>query len=428
MIRLLSLALLCLIGLGSLHAQTDTLLEELFLLPDLIFESSKDLPEGRSFALKVRQPIDHSDPSKGHFYQKAYLLHRGFDRPTVMVTEGYNLRRHRAYETTKLVNGNQIQIEHRFFGNSMPDSLDYRYLNLEQATADYHHIRQLFDKLYTGKWLSTGISKGGATTIMYRYFYPEDIDVGVPVVAPINDELEEDRIYEFLDTVGTADCRAAILNIQKAVLSRREEVIPLIKYFAKGAGADFTYLDYEQAFEFSVLEYPFSFWQWGSDCSKIPSPDAPIDTLLEHFLAVSDITFFADDAMESYASHYYQSAQEFGYYGYETDELKGLLKTFAPGTRPSAVFTPEKKEVPFEGDILKKVHKWLKKDANQMIYIYGANDTWTASSVQPSKGIDSEWFFMEGKSHGDARIKNLTAEERARLVAAMERWLQLELE
>ena len=424
------LFLLCSLVISSfcLQAQFDSLQNELFLLPDVIFEASRDLPEGRSFALKIRQPIDHSNPSKGHFYQKVHLLHKGFDRPTVMVTEGYNMRRHRAYETTKLVKGNQLQIEHRFFGQSMPDSLDYQYLNLTQATADYHHIRQLFDKLYTGKWLSTGISKGGATTIMYRYFYPDDIDVGVPVVAPINDELEEDRIYEFLDNVGTAECRAKILDVQKAILSRREEVVPLIKYFAKGARANFTYLEYEQAFEFAVLEYPFSFWQWGSDCSKIPAADSPVDTLLEHFLAVSDITFFADGAMKAYASHYFQSAQEFGYYGYETDELKGLLKTFTPGTRPSAVFTPNKEAVPFQAELLKDVQKWLKKDANQMIYIYGANDTWSASAVQPRKSIDSEWFFMEGKSHGDARIKNLTAEEHARLVAAMERWLGMELE
>ena len=425
--RLLLLPLLFMYSFG-LEAQSDTLSDELFLLPDVVFEPIKDLPEGRSFALKVRQPLDHTDPSKGYFYQKVYLLHRGFDRPTVMVTEGYNMRRHRAYETTNLVKGNQLQIEHRFFGSSIPDSLDYQYLNLTQATADYHHIRQLFDKLYTGKWLSTGISKGGATTIFYKYFFPDDIDVGVPVVAPINDELEEDRIYEFLDNVGTADCREAILNIQKAVLSRRDEVLPLIKYFAKGAGAEFTYLEYEQAFEFAVLEYPFSFWQWGSDCSKFPSVDAPIDTLLEHFLSVSDITFFADGAMKAYASHYYQSAQEFGYYGYETDELKGLLKTFVPGTRPSAAFTPDKKLVPFEGKLLKKVNKWLKKDANRMVYVYGANDTWTASAVRPTAGIDSEWFFMEGRSHGDARIRNLTPSQRMQMVAAMERWLGMEIE
>ncbi|MFK8056356.1 MAG: S28 family serine protease [Saprospiraceae bacterium] len=427
MIRLLFSCLILLLPFW-LQAQSESIENELFMLPDVIFEARKDLAEGQSFTLKVRQPIDHSNPSKGHFYQKVYLHHRGYDRPTVMVTEGYSMRRHRAYETTKLVKGNQLQIEHRFFGNSIPDSVEYKYLNLKQATADYHHIRQLFDKLYTGKWLSTGISKGGATTIMYRYFYPDDIDVGVPVVAPINDEIEEDRIYKFLDTVGTADCRAKILAIQKEVLSRRDEVVPLIKYFAKGAGADFSYLDYEQAFEYAVLEYPFSFWQWGSDCSKIPATDAPVDTLLEHFLAVSDITFFADGAMKAYASHYYQSAQEFGYYGYETEELKGLLKTFEPGTRPSALFPPNKEAVAFDADVLKGVNKWLKKNGHQMIYIYGANDTWTASAVQPRKGIDSEWFFLEGKSHGGARIKNLTPADRTRMVTAMERWLGMEIE
>ena len=101
-------------------------------------------------------------------------------------------------------------MEHRYFGESMPDSLNYNYLNLKQATADLHHIRQLFGQIYTGKWVSTGVSKGGATTIFYRYFYPEDVDASVPYVAPVNREQEDQRLYRFLDTIGTDQCREKI--------------------------------------------------------------------------------------------------------------------------------------------------------------------------------------------------------------------------
>ena len=162
------------IVLGTMaSAQTQTLENLLFELPDLIFEKTTTTSALETvYQLKVKQPIDHTNPSKGFFYQKVYLTHRGFDRPTVIITEGYNRGQNRIYELTDLLNANQLDVEHRFFGESIPEPLNYQYLNLKQATADLHHIRQLFSKIYTKKWISTGISKGGATTIFYRYFLP----------------------------------------------------------------------------------------------------------------------------------------------------------------------------------------------------------------------------------------------------------------
>ena len=78
---------------------------------------------------------------------------------------------------------------------------------------------QLFEIIYRGKWVSTGISKGGATTIYYRYFYPDDVDVSVPYVAPVNRELEDQRLYSFLETIGSDECREKIRSFQIRVLS-----------------------------------------------------------------------------------------------------------------------------------------------------------------------------------------------------------------
>ena len=67
-----------------------------------------------------------------------------------------------------------------FFGKSIPDSMKWEYLTVEQAAADLHTINQLFRKIYKGKWISTGISKGGQTTLYFKYFYPEDVDIAIP--------------------------------------------------------------------------------------------------------------------------------------------------------------------------------------------------------------------------------------------------------
>lgn len=413
-----------------LGAQPVSIETQLFNLPDVVFKKI-ETPEGFSsaFELKIKQPLDHKDPSKGYFYQRAFLTHKGFDRPTVIVTEGYQRTRNRIYELSEILDANQIDVEHRYFGESIPDSVDYQYLKLEQVAADLHHINKLFRQIYSGKWVSTGISKGGQTTIFYRYFYPDDVDVSVPYVAPLNVELEEKRIYTFLDTVGTKQCRDMIYDVQVRLLKNRDEVLEKLHWFAKGAGLKFTYLTPEQAFEYAVLEYPFSFWQWGHDCSEIPGSNVTLDSTVNHFLEVSGIDFFSDKSMEDYASHYYQAGDEMGYYGYETARFKGLLKALNTGKKnPSAIFMPGKTPMNFNGSLPKKVQEWLSTHGNNFIYINGNSDTWSATAVRPSGKTNAVFFFMPGTDHGKARISNMTGADREKLAATLEAWLGIEIE
>ena len=112
---------------------------QLFNLPDLSFEKI-DTPEGwaAAYELRIRQPIDPDNPDLGHFYQRVFLTHQSPDQPTVIVTEGYNRSRNRLYELTRLLDANQIMVEHRYTGESVPEQMDWQYLNLKQATADLH--------------------------------------------------------------------------------------------------------------------------------------------------------------------------------------------------------------------------------------------------------------------------------------------------
>jgi hypothetical protein len=409
-------------------AQESAIESRIFLLPDIIFRPVETPPGFQSaYELKIRQPVDHSDPQKGYFYQKVFLSHKGFDRPTVFVTEGYSCNRNAIYEMTKLLNANQIIAEHRYFGESCPDSLDYNYLNLKQATADLHHINDLLRNLYPGKWISTGISKGGQTTIYYRYFYPSDVDVSVPYVAPINLEAEDKRIYAFLDTIGSDECNARVKALQTRLLQHRDEVLPLLKFYCAGAKLQFTYLTFEEAFEYTVLEYPFSFWQWDFDCSLIPSDTASLESALLHMLDVSDISFFSDRDINGFASHYYQAASEMGYYGYRTEEFSGLLRALSLQPHPSAALTPGKMKVDFNRELTVSAYKWLQTKGDRFIYIYGGIDTWSATAVPPSEKVDALWFFLPDQGHAGARIRNMSPGDKEKLVSALKRWLDIEI-
>jgi hypothetical protein len=412
---------------GSSFAQSN-LEKALFELPDVIFKKI-ETPDGyaSAYELKIKQPIDHKDAAMGHFYQRVYLSHFSFDNPTIMITNGYGRPSNNLTEIARLLNANQINIEHRYFLESSPDSLDYDYLNFEQVTADLHKINQLFREIYSGKWLASGISKGGTTCIFYRYFYPDDVDVSIPYVAPINLSVEDERLYTFLDTIGSDACRKNILEYQKLMLKNADTYKRYLKWFAKGKGLQFNYLTFDEAYEYAVLEYPFSFWQYGHDCNEIPSSDASADKQMHYLMDMVGLEFFADVSMTAYASHYYQSGTQMGYYGYETDEFEGLLRHLPYDPNPSAVFMPGKMKKDFDASLTEKVFEWA-KSANNMIYINGALDTWSATAVPPSDNSNSLYYFLEGKHHATARIRNMNEEERQMLVMTLEKWLDYKIE
>jgi hypothetical protein len=407
------------------QAQNKDIETVLAKLPNLTYE--KNSKSNELFTLKIRQPLDHSDTTKGFFHQKVYLSHASFEQPTVMVTAGYNVNRNYTTELSSLLESNQIIVEHRFFGESIPDSLDYNYLNLKQATADLHSIRQLLSTVYTNKWVSTGVSKGGVTTIFYKYFYPQDVDASVPYVAPINTSFEEQRIYNFLDTVGTEECRNKIKDFQLLVLKNREKIMPLLKFYSIGANVNYSYVSFGEAFEYAVMEYPFSFWQWGGDCNEIPTANSSIEEIAEYFISVSDPTFFGDNAIKSYNSHYYQSATEMGYYGYETSEFKKYLINIPVDSNPMALFYSFDMTDKFNGQLLNDLNLWLKTKGDNFIYIYGGSDTWSASAVPYNNNVNSEWFMLKGKHHGNARIKFMSSAEQERFISTLEEWLSIEI-
>jgi len=50
------------------------------------------------------------------------------------------------------------------------------------------------------------------------------------------------------------------------------------------------------------------------------------------------------------------------------------------------------------------------------------------NAVQPSDKVDSQWFFLRGRDHGEARIKNMSAEEKQRLITTLEKWLSIKID
>lgn len=375
----------------------------------------------QTFKISIEQPIDHNNPEAGVFSQKVYLSHFDINQPVVFVTEGYQARRNYLSEPARLLNANQIIVEHRFFGESVPDSLDWTKLNTFQAASDHHRIVELFKKLYSGKWLSTGISKGGQTTNYFRYYFPDDVSASMPYVAPMNIEQEDPRINLFLRIVGTPECRAKLLDFQRKLLAKETEILPLLKRFKEQNNIVFPQSD-GLVFEFAVLEIPFTFWQWAPfSCESLEDVEDSAESLFYKLVKAGILEMYSVESQSYYLPFLVQAYQEIGYYDFDIDSLKSQLNFV---TNPSNdVFLPDSLQLPYLNHQMEKVHHWLANNGNNFLYIYGELDPWTSTSPNPDSRTNALKMVLSGGSHA-TRLKDFSEVEQKRAINLINYWLQ----
>lgn len=172
-----------------------------------------------------------------------------------------------------------------------------------------------FKTMYPGKWISTGISKGGQTSLLYRAFFPDDVDISVPYVAPLCYGVEDGRHEPFLQQVSTAEERKKVEDFQLEVLKRKSRLLPRFETYCTEKKYVFR-APLDEIYDFCVLEYSFALWQWGTEVSNIPSSTASDEEIFRHLLDVSDPSYFTCDSPN--VSFFVQAARELGYYGYDT--------------------------------------------------------------------------------------------------------------
>ena len=372
------------------------------------------------------QPLDHRRPEKGSFDQRVIVAHVGFDRPTVIVTEGYGaayaLRPGYREELSRLFNANMIFVEHRYFLESTPQPRDWKYLTAENSAEDLHAVTTAFKTLYPRKWISTGISKGGQTSLLYRAFFPDDVDVSVPYVAPLCYGVEDGRHEPFLRQVSTAEERKTIEDFQLEVLKRKAALLPRFEKYCNEKGLKFR-ASVEEIYDYCVLEYSFALWQWGTPVSSIPATTASDDEIFAHLLDISNPDYFIADSPT--ASFFVQAARELGYYGYDTKPFKKYLSIQSSKDYLHRLMLPEElKDMPFDKTLSKKITKFLKENDPKMIFIYGQNDPWTAAGVTWLKGKKNIHVFVEPGGSHRARIGTLPEEEKKQVMELINEWLK----
>lgn len=378
------------------------------------------------YVVRITQQVDPKDASAGTFTQRVIIGHKGFDRPTIFVTEGYGaggaLRPFYQEELTRLLDANLVFVEYRYFLESTPEPKNWDYLTAENSAYDLHHVRETVKALYPQKWISTGISKGGQTTMLYRAFFPDDVDFSVPYVGPLCKGVEDGRHEPFLRQVGTKAERKRIQEFQLEVLKRRQEMEPLLAEYNKEHNLRY-HISTPELLDYCVLEYSFSMWQWGTPVSQIPSTKADSKVLFDHLVKISDPGYFGEDGAN--VSFFVQAARELGYYGYDLKPFKKYLHISSATGYLNRIMLPNEliDKVDFRPALYHKIYNFLRDNDPKMLFIYGEYDPWSAAMPPIFKGKQNEHFFIQPKGSHRARISNMPEEMKEQILTILNQWL-----
>jgi hypothetical protein len=375
--------------------------------------SVEELPTTEFFSEKYliifEQKVDKDDDDSEVFYQRVFLNHKSFTAPVIFTTEGYSadyaMNKNYINELCSILNGNEICVEHRFFSKSKPENIDWHYLTTRNAAEDHHIIRKTLGQLYKGKWVSTGISKGGQTCLLYQMYYPNDVDACVAYVAPIAKALEDGRHEPFINNVATKKERKKVSDFQLEILKRRETIFPMFEQFCKASKLSFQ-LPLEEIYDYCVLEYSFAFWQWVGNTERIPSKKEDDSKLFQHWVAVAGPDYFSIESSENVLPFYYQAARELGYYGYETTKFEKYLKIKTAKNYFKKVFLTKDMTPEFYSQTSIDLEKFVQTKAKNTILVYGEYDPWTAVAPEIVNTADLVKVVKPKGTHS-TRIKNL---------------------
>ncbi|MGY0236580.1 S28 family serine protease [Longispora urticae] len=416
-----------LVGIAQPAAAAEgDILARLKAIPGLTVVSEQSVPAPyRFFTLTFRQYVDHHNPSLGTYQQRFTLMHRDTARPMVLHTSGYNVSS-RAFrsEPTQLLAGNQVSVEQRFFTPSIPANPNWSKLDIWQAATDHHRLVSALKKVYKAKWVSTGASKGGMTSVYHRHFYPNDVDGTVAYVAPNDVVADSDAAYDrFFANVGTPECRAALDAVQVEALRRRGTLEPRLEAWAAANGRTYTVVDGpDRGFEYMVNSAQWGFWQYGgvSLCAQVPATTASDDEIFAWLDDWGGFDSTTDQGLAPFTPYYYQAGTQLGYPVIQLDHLRSQQRYRFEDTPRNLV--PRSIPMSFQPWVMLQIDQWVQMRGSRLLFVYGQNDPWGAEPFTLGPGTkDSLSFTAPGANHG-ANISRLVGDEAATATAALRRW------
>lgn len=357
------------------------------------------------YTVYMRQPVDHLHPDNT-FFQKLVVRFRGFDRPTVLVTNGYFLQDKviDGFPIAEYLQANIVSVEHRNFGESVI-TLDNKwdYETLYQESSDLHAIYMAFKPALHGKWMSTGTSKSGETSVYYGYMYPHDMDLCAAFCSPFLTSLYDDRFGKYMSQEsGTPEQRAIADACIRRFLKDGEQGLyrEFCERTAKEGIAKLSFSQYVYD-AFSIFHKAYSYYYGDERRAEMATVDDSVDELYKKWKALFDDD--RDPAMTTYLidSYKWQGLAAFDY-----DAYKDLLDGTSFSAREANILNcPEKDRWIY--DTYDNSHQqallndYLPYTPKPTLLVYSKDDPWTGARPQRINPLSTKLVINPTGIHSD---------------------------
>ena len=180
----------------------------------------------------------------------------------------------------------------------------------------------------------------------------------------------------------------------------------------------------ERAYDLNVLEYSFAFWQWSGNCDNIPETDATIDVMFKHWSSTAPFSFFCDQDTETDKLFTYQALTEIGFYDYDITPFSKYLEDTVNITFDFKI--PSHINTDFNTESMQDIKNWIQESGDYMLYIYGENDPWAATAVNPSDNTIAVKMVNPGGNHR-TRIESFPDNMKDSIYTILENWSGVEI-
>jgi hypothetical protein len=261
--------------------------------------------------------------------------------------------------------------------------------------------------------------------VFHDYYYPGDFVGTFAWSAPsITDTFSHDY-DQFLDSVGTASCRAALLEAQRLALQDRTTLESDIASAAAAAGQTFNDWPHglDEAFEQTVLFTPFVFWQYAGSCASVPGPSATAQQLYNWYDGVVGWLGVSDQAGAPYFPYNFQAGTQLGYpLVHEKAQLGSLLRYPVSAEYPEEDMPPNIPRQALDQSLMQAVHRWVKVHGNRLLFLYGQLDPFSAERFELGSGTSDSAIYVIANGAHTTPYTALPAQQRTAFVQTLQRW------
>ena len=443
-------------------------------------DKSGDVAFKEKYIAWFEQPLDWSNPSGDKFLQRAEIGFQGMDNVNVAYVGGYNLNDEYfplddRVELAKMYSANFISIEYRYYGESMPAGLSddvpalWKHLTNENAANDFHNIMEKLRGILSGTWVFTGVSKGGYTTNVFAYFYPDDADAYVPYVAPLCEDPEDKRLPEAVYTsignerygaVQAKEYRDLMMKFLVEAIRERSYIQP--RYYKLISddvpyGSEDMYVSadavrsYDISYEAELVDLPVEMWQYDKNFAsfdavlKMPkSTSSDKELYLRSMLSLLRENDSENDTGGRKVNKATGIAVDYAYYVQvmkENGAYAKMLKYFREAVQKEGLTLKFKEEdeagydaknmikphllatLSYDRTLNDNIRAWSHTTESNVIMIYGTSDPWYFMRMPDVTDNPNVHIFAAQYGHG-ADISMLDSGDRAEAAALLDTWLQ----